>query len=155
MSRKNCARLVSIAMAAVLLFLLSSRMRDGAPNTRSNVLPDGEYACEAGSLTFWHDSPVAPSGDTGYVDVELAPEYIYLLNGQENNTRYGFRVHERHGDHDTWYMCADSEQDDGGDKREVPFLNFTWDKRGWNARKDTVIIQGADGDLVFRSVHSP
>ena len=141
MSRKNRARLASIAAAAVLLFLFSSRTRDGAPKTRSNVLPDGEYACEAGTLTFWHDSVTAPSSDSGFVDVELAPEYIHLLNGRENNTRYGFRLDERHGGYDTWYIFAGSE---------VPFLNFTWDKIGWGTRKDTIIIQGADGGLVFR-----
>ena len=141
MSRKNRACLAGIAAAAVLFFLFSSRTRDGAPKTRSNVLPDGEYACEAGTLTFWHDSFTAPSSERGYADVELEPEYIYLLNGRENNTRYGFRLDERHGDYDTWYIYADPE---------IPFLNFTWEKRGWDTRRDTVIIQGADGSLVFR-----
>ena len=150
MSRKNCACWVSVAMAAFLLFSLSFCMRDGAPKTRSNVLPDGKYVCEAGTLTFWHGSPVAPSGDAGYVDVELTPEYIYLLDGRENNKQYDFKLDERHGYYDTWYMCADSGQDDNGDRQEIPFLNFTWDKRGWDTRKDTVTIQGADGGLVFR-----
>ena len=145
MTHKNNTRWIGIAMAAVLLFSLAFCILDEPPKTRSNILPEGEYTSEAGTLTFIRDSPVSPSGEAGYVQFELAPEYMYLLDGYENNRLYFFRLNERYAGSDTWYIYVETEDKDSGEKQEIPFLNFTCDKD-----KYTVTVQSADGGLIFR-----
>jgi len=82
-------------------------MMDGPPKVhKTNIQPYGTYVCEAGTLKFWEEGYVAPSGDCGYVNVSLAPEYIYLLGGRENNKQYDFILDKRDGDSDRryWYI---------------------------------------------------
>ena len=142
MTRKNRARKIGIVMTAVLLFALSSCMMDGPPKFhKSNGQPYGKYVGEAGTLTFMEEGAVAPSGEDGYVIPELAPEYMYLLDGRENGEWYDFKLERREGDSDRryWYIYDD-----------VTFLDFIWDREGWNAEGDTVTIRSPDGDLVFK-----
>jgi len=146
-------RWVSIAILAVLLLLLSSCMMDGPPKVhKTNVQPYGKYVCEAGALTFMEEGSVAPSGECGYVDVTFAPEYIYLLGGRENNKCYDFRLDEQHGDSDrkNWYIYDFSKTEDGWDAQEAAFLNFVWDRNGWNTGEDTVTLQCMDDELIFK-----
>jgi len=136
-----------------MIFLLSSCVMDGPPKVhKTNEQPYGKYVCEAGTLIFMEEGYVAPSGDCGYVDADLTPEYIYLLDGRENGKRYNFMREKRDGDYDRryWYVFDFSECEDGVDEQEIAFLDFIWDRVGWNTGEDTVTIQGADGGLVFK-----
>ena len=152
MAYKNYIRLVSIIIVSVMFFLLSACVMDGPPKVlKTNGQPYGKYVCEAGTLSFMEESKVAPNGEAGYVYAEFAPEYIYLLDGRENNKWYKFMREKRDGDSERryWYIYDYSEYEDGGDEQKNAFLDFIWDREGWNTGADTVTIQGADGDLVF------
>jgi len=146
-------RKVVIAMAVIFPLLLSSCMMDGPPKVlKTNGQPYGKYVCEAGTLSFMEESSVAPSGEAGYVDAEFTPEYIYLLDGRENYQSYNFMWGKQDDDSERryWYIYDQSEYEDGGDEQKIAFLDFIWDREGWNTGADTVTIQGADGDLVFK-----
>jgi len=146
------ARRLVISVAVVLLFLLSACVMDGPPKVlKTNGQPYGEYVCEAGTLLFTEEGKVAPSGEAGYVDIGFAPEYLYLLDGRENNKSYKFMWEKRVGDSERryWYIYDYTEYEDGKDEKELAFLSFIWDREGWNTGSDTVTIKGANGDLVF------
>ena len=147
-------RLIAIiAVAAAMLFLLASCKRGGASGVqKNNVMPLGIYAGEAGTLTFDTDSHVAPSSDHGYVLIELASEYIYMLNGEENNKEYEFQLDEWDNDSDKWrwHIYSFSESAEIEDIREIYLVNFVWNRADWNTGEDKVIIQDEDGDLVFK-----
>ena len=150
---KNRVRLVGILTAAAMLFVLSSCMMDGPPKVhKTNGQPYGKYVCEAGTLTFMEEGNVAPSGEAGYVNAELASEYIYLLDGRENGIQYDFMWEHRDGDSERryWYIYDFSESAGYGDEREIAFLDFIWDREGWQTGEDTVTIQGAEGGLIFK-----
>ena len=157
MACKHYILRVSIVIVAVMLFfmlfLLLSCEQDGPPEVlKTNGQPYGKYVCEAGTLSFMEEGSVAPSGEAGYVDAKLTPEYIYLLDGRENNKGYKFMWEKRVSDSERryWYIYDYSEYKDGGDEQKIAFLNFIWDREGWNTGADTVTIQGTDGDLVFK-----
>ena len=152
---KNFVKNIGIVITTVILFSLTSCIMDGPPKSvRSNVLPIGKYVCEVGALDFWFDGSVGLSSDSGTVNIELTPDYIYLLDGRENNTWYYFRLDEWDNDSNIWYwhIYAKSESEDSGDtpSTEVPFINFIWDREGWNTGEDMITIQVSEGELVFR-----
>ena len=144
---RNRHIVVTVMAAVLLLFLASCDDRgiilhhDGNPSGKTNLMPLGSYTGEAGTLTFDIDSPVSPSGDSGLVFIQLAPDYIYLLGGRENNTTYEFLLDKGDNGSDLWrfqiYSYWDSEYSGNGQK----VFNFVWNRAGWDTGEDEVIIK--------------
>ena len=146
-------RIVITAVVIFSLFLLTSCYGSARPANKTNFMPYGTYTGEAGTLTFQVDSHDGWSDDRGYVGIQLAPDYIYLLGGQENNIMYyTFQLDNRDNDSDLshWHICGYSKEENWEDRQEIFLFDFVWNRAGWNMGEDEVIIQGADGNLIFR-----